>query len=521
MIRKIAVLALAVAVIFAAVLFFDSAGEIEFEEYIPVPLSVYVILCDYENAGAPLNSVRPREIGGEEFLFLPYWAREAAADGANIMHGSRIPTIFISTESGCLEFIHADRNNRERVEFLFVDENGFLFHEGAGDMNGRGNYTWLQPKRPYNFRLERGVYLPLFGLGEGRHWTLLANYMDETRVRNIVALNLARELGISHTSRIRPVDVFINGDYAGVFDLVERRSLNHAVNLFDLEAATFAANGLNLSGFPRGGVHAPEPGTVKYVDIPFNPEDISGGYLLEMQFPRRYMRQYSGFVTARGAPVNLRAPELASRAQMEYISGFFQALEDAVYSETGYNAAGVHFSRYLDMQSFALMYVFSEFIMDVDAANSSFFMYKDAGGEKIFAGPPWDFDFTLGALAAAFGEDFRDPTLWWVNRGYIDMNPENGPHLLAALYSHEIFREYALRIWREEAAPAIRVLVGLDEPTDDLRSINAYIQEIAASREMERIIWPLPTGRHFSYQSPYLQDFARARFLFLDSFWGE
>jgi hypothetical protein len=403
------------------------------------------------------------------------------------------------------------------VDFIFVDELGYIEHRGSGDMNGRGNQTWLQPKRPYNFRLASGVYLPLFGLGEGRHWTLLADYMDDLRVRNTVALNLAQAMGISHTPRVRPVDVFINGEYMGVYALTERRSINHAVHITDLQAETEAVNALPLSEYARRGVHEPVPGTIKYSDIPHNPADITRGYLLEIQLPRRYMLAYGGFVTNRGMAVNLNAPEFATRAQAEYIRDFFQQMEDAVYSATGYNALGRHFSEYLCVEGFAVKYIFQEFIMDVDTANTSFFMYKD--GDKLHPGPPWDFDFTLGALAEFFGEDLHNPRVWWANSGYINFNRDNYPHILHALYKHEIFREYVIRLWEAVAAPAIRGLVGL-EGHDGVRTIDCYIYEVTASRAMERIIWPLPTGRSFSVQVPNLAHFARARFMFLDGHWG-
>jgi hypothetical protein len=471
------------------------------------------------------NYILVKEIQGVNYLFLPYWAQEAETEGVVTLRGSQIPTIFITTESGCLAYIHEDMTHREGVEFIFVDEQGYVEHRGSGDMNGRGNQTWQQPKRPYNFRLEAGVYLPLFGLGEGRHWTLLANYMDDLRVRNIVALNLARELGISHTPQIRPVDIFINGEYMGVYDLVERRSINHSVHISDLQAETQAMNRESLSQLPRAGVHEPTPGTFKYIEIPNNPADISGGYLLEIQLPRRYMLAHSGFVTERGAVVNLNAPEFASRSQVGYIHGFFQQMEDAVYSETGYNTLGRHFGEYICIRSFAVKYIFQEFIMDVDTANTSFFMYKEKdtlGSGRLYPGPAWDMDFSLGTLMNFFDTDMHDPTVWWANAGYIDFNRENYPHLLNALYRHEIFREYVVDLWQSEIAPVIRVLVAFEQnDAINLRTIDCYINEIAASRSMERIIWPLQPNRSFSNQAFFsVSHFARARYVFLNGEWG-
>jgi len=473
------------------------------------------------------NYIIPLEIQGVYHMFLPHWANEPdiTAEETVLLQGSLIPTIFITTESGGLDYIHADQNNRERVEFIFVDENGYIEHRGGGDINGRGNYTWLQPKRPYNFRLASGVRLPLFGLGEGRHWTLLANYLDYTRVRNIAALNLARALNISHTPRLRPVDVFINGEYAGIYDLVERRSINHSVNITDLQEETAAVNDAPLSSFPRGGVHAPTPGTIKYYEIPNNPGDISGGYLLEIQFGRRYMREFSGFVTDRGMAVNILAPSAASREQVMYIRDFFQQIEDAVYSPSGYTADDVHFSELLCIRAFAMKYIFQEFILDADTGITSFFMYKEKcgmGSGRLYPGPAWDLDLTLGNFANTMEDGLRDPHIWWANDGHIDKDRDMPPHILNALYRHDIFRGTVHEMWANHAAPVIRVLVGLDEGTNEnLRCIDSYINEITDSRGMDMVRWPFPAGRSFSTQVTDITHFAYTRYLFLDKHWRD
>ena len=529
----------------------ESSGE-----NMPINFVVGDFITFHEEQGPPINAISLRYIEGIHYLFLPYWSigsdivpyftgahylallgDEEIRHGYPINHlqhgqelqfsmddisltvipliGSGIPTIFINTDSGSLEYIHEDQSNRENTTFLFVDGYGNLEFFGYGDMNGRGNWTWLQDKRPYNFRLSSGTNLPLFGLREGRHWTLLANYLDNTLIRNQVALNLAREVNMLHTSHLLPVDLFINNEYQGVYDLVERRNINHAVNISDMGAATAAVNSASLSSFPHMGVHAPEAGTFRYFDIPHDPSDITGDFMLELQLRSRYLNRPSGFVTNLGTPVVLISPAYATRKQIEYISTFFQRLEDAVYSEMGYNSYGNHFSYYLDVESFALMYILLEFTMEYDAGRTSFFVIKESnlvGSGKIYAAPPWDFDNTFGAR-----RDTSDPNVFFANGGRPSATNEDIPHILTALNMHESFREEVINLWRADFAPSVRVLIGYDNDNDTyiLESMQSSMDRILESAYMNRIIWPNP----ITYTTDLI-NIARDRYHFLESQWG-
>ena len=502
----------------------------------------------------PLNNVYLLGIQGVNYAFFPYWANNsniyavyrertytlAAGSVTNrgvinlfgytvvTVIGSEIPTVFIQTESTSLDFIHASRSNREDVHFLFVAADGSLEHFGGGDMNGRGNTTWNMPKRPYNFRLESGVSEPLFGMRPGRHWTLLANYIDNTAIRNRLALDLAKEIGISHTSHSLPVDLFINNKFVGLYDLVERRSINHAINVSDLEARTRAVNDRGLSNFEHLGVHRQgangiTANSIKYFDIPYNPEDITGGFVLEVELPNRYMSDPSGFVTSRYTIINLNAPEIASYEQVRFISNFFQGFEDAIHSENGYNDRGNHFSHYIDVHSFALFYLLHEFLMDVDTAQTSFFMYKEAisygGSGRLYAGPAWDFDRTLGLAAGFHDIDLRTPNVFWANQGLNRHRRVEYPHMFTQLWEHEYFVDIVLELWNSDFAPLIRVLIGheVSSNTIYLNSIEYYMAAVESSLYMDRIM-------HHGGQRAQVNNmlhFARARYAFLQYHWNE
>lgn len=139
------------------------------------------------------------------------------------------------------------------------------------------------------------------------------------------------------------------------------------------------------------------------VDVPNDPEDITGGYLLEMELPERYKDEISGFVTTGGQAVTMKCPECVSKAQIDYIADFYQKVEDALYSKDGYYTDGDGnrhpLSEYVDIESLARMYLIQEFSMNLDSGITSFYFYKDSyitGDGKLHAAPVWDFDVALG-----------------------------------------------------------------------------------------------------------------------------
>ena len=113
------------------------------------------------------------------------------------------------------------------------------------------------------------------------------------------------------------------------------------------------------------------------------------------QWNRYGYKAASGFVTSRGQAIAVDGPEYASKAQVEYIRSFVQDMEDAIYSDTGYNSKGRHYSEYLDVDSFVTAYLVQEISENIDATYSSFYLWKDSdltGDGKLHFSPAWDFD---------------------------------------------------------------------------------------------------------------------------------
>lgn len=370
------------------------------------------------------------------------------------MKGS-LPAVFINTDSGSLANVHSDKEYKDSGKILIVDEIGTVQYDGELDyLKGRGETTWNGEKKPYNIKLAKKA--DLFGMGDAKKWSLLANGADSSLIRNPLSYKMSQLLGNDTTSDTQLIDLYINGNYAGVYLLTEKVEIGkNRVDINDLEAATEKVNDKDLEKYPLAGDQDSEkPNTYQYVDIPNNPEDITGGYLMELEKSMRYPREASGFVSARNQFVVLKSPEYATKEQVEYIRGYYQEMEDALYSGTGYNSLGKYYTEYIDVDSFARTYIVQEFAENFDGCNSSFFIYKDIDG-KLTAGPAWDFDIGYAESPSLNTQlnnvtNKGDPNSLYIQHCYIQDVCPNHFSFLAQLFSHNDFQELVQKIWNEE-----------------------------------------------------------------------
>ncbi len=401
-----------------------------------------------------------------------------------VMKGSGIGSVYINTESGSLSSVHADKEYKEPGTILIVSDNGGVQYNGKLEyIKGRGNSTWNLEKKPYNIKLDEKT--DLFGMGKSKKWCLLANASDATMIRNELAYGLSRDIGVDTTSDTVQLNMYINGCYEGVYMLTEKVEVGkNRVDIFDLEGATEDINGKDLDSFAlKGSQNSRDWNKIKYADIPKNPENITGGYLLELEKIYRYVNEPSGFITKIGQPVVVKSPEYASKAQVEYINSYYQEFENALYSPTGYNSSGKHYSDYIDIESLARMYVMNEFGANFDGCSSSFYLYKDIGG-KLVAGPLWDYDLSFGTAMQNelinHVPNVADPNLLYIQTCFIGNHNESKNSLLAQAFFHSDFRDAVRKIWNGD-------IKGLIDAFKD--NIDLYSGYLSMSAAMNAVRW--------------------------------
>ncbi len=443
-----------------------------------------------------------------------------------VMRSANTPAMFISTSSGSLDYIHWRKGNWEPGALYMTGLDGSLIYDGQlTQVRGRGNSTFTLRKKPYQIKLEKGT--DLCSMGKSKTWVLLADFRDNSLLRNKATFSLAQAVGIAYTPLSTTVDLYINNDYMGAYLLCEKVEIGKTrVDIADLSKATQALNDAPLDSYERFGRNGYKAGVSKGYAIPNDPEDITGGYLLEMDYKMRYKNETSGFVTRQGQAVTIKEPKAASEKQVQYISSFFQGFEDAIRSSDGRDpATGKHYSEFVDMDSLVKKYLLEEILKNRDANRSSLYFYKPADGESqmAFMGPPWDYDVILGNHSAREGDRVALPV-------YFNVNNDSGEnfYVFPALYQHVDFREAVVAAYHRDFVPALRVLLGQKEDASGrLKSLQGYADDMWDCAAMNFVRWPVfnikarsvRTGADYQENIDFLVDFLEKRMVFLEEEW--
>ena len=151
------------------------------------------------------------------------------------MYSSDLPVLCLSTDSGTMEEIDADKENQEAGAAVFYDEKGEILYAGqAESIKGRGNSTWGLAKKPYQIKLCEKT--DLFGFGRAVGFNLLANGYDETRLRNQITLELAKKLEMNYVPQGQMIDLYINNCFWGNYYFTEKIQVGeNGVAIRDME----------------------------------------------------------------------------------------------------------------------------------------------------------------------------------------------------------------------------------------------------------------------------------------------
>ena len=443
-----------------------------------------------------------------------------------VMRSANVPAMFMTTESGSLDYILYRKGNAETGTLHMVDSGGEALYDGKlAQIKGRGNATFVYNKKPYQLKLDKGT--DLCGMGKAKTWILLAEHLDNSLLRNKVAFALASAVGMPYVSQSQTVDVYINHDYLGAYLLCEKVEIGDTrIDIDNLAKATEKVNDNALDSFARYGYNSYRLATQKGFKIPVEPEDITGGYLLEMDYKMRYDDEASGFVTRQGQAVVVKEPEAASQSQITYIAAFFQGFENAIRAADGKDAkTGKHYSEFVDMASLVRKYLLEEVLKNRDANRSSLYFYKPADSESAvaFAGPAWDYDASMGNFAKRKGDKGLQPQ-------YFAVNNDQGEsfYIFPKLYAQADFQEAVVAMFYADYVPALETLLGIRKAnTDTLKPIREYAAEIEACAAMNFTRWPVfnaksriaKTGATYQENIDYLCNFLQERLTWLQTQW--
>ena len=319
---------------------------------------------------------------------------------------SALPTVYVTSDSGYYDISKSGYSSavlKVNPTDAFPDTS----YDGKIGIKLRGNSTAYAWKRPFKIKLDEKC--DLFGMGANKHWCLLANHYDRTNLRNKVSYDFSMDLGLEGCSS-EMVNLVYNGDYMGLYQLTEAIRVGETrVNIFDWEelaedAAEAIAKKEDLSKKDRNtleegmtrdlswittGVYK-EYNVRDYFD--FGEPDITGGYLIEDD---AYYDEATKFTTKNDMKLMLKKPEFlaSNKEMMSWLTAYVQNAEDAVYAPNRLSGEGLHYSDYMDVDSFVDFWVVNSLYKNVELLFKSCYLYKPVGG-KLTWGPVWDMDWT-------------------------------------------------------------------------------------------------------------------------------
>lgn len=407
------------------------------------------------------------------------------------MQGKNAGAVFVTTKSGTLENILRDKEYKEKGSITIADADGNLAYQGALDyIKGRGNGSWYSSKKPFNIKLQNKT--DLFGMGKAKKYSLLSQEQDATLLRNKISYDLAKAAKMTYSPDSEFVDLWIDGEYYGLYLLTDRIDVSKgSVRIDDLEEEMEWLNEEELSAYETVTSGNPHQ---KYSVIPNDPEDITGGYLFEVdQF---YYKQKEAYVqTELIKSVTMKCPEYLSKAQLEYVQKYLNYLEERITEKDG-----TAYEECIDTESWAKMGVLQELLGNEDFMGSSQYFYKERDKDgvyaKLYAGPVWDMDNTLGngSHACADNQLLLPQSSWF---GALCEKPE--------------FYEEVRSCYKEIFQPLAKEL--LDE------KLAEYEKEIAAGWTMNAKRWGQTAEQSEVMQE--LRAHLQARKDLLDRFWSE
>ena len=445
-----------------------------------------------------------------------------------ILRGSKIPAMFFTMTSEDFSRInmgtHLDIKNG--ASLVMVSGNGEMnAAEQVPSFKTHGNSTFFAQKRAYQFQMEHKVALD--GMEKNKKWILLANWFDLSLIRNQMTFDLCREVGLTSTPDGKPVDLYINHMYKGTYLLTEKIQLKKGrLEITDLEETLEELNGRKVYDKAKIKKSSRVGKGIRYFDLPEEPDDVTGGYLLEIEKALQYtqMTDEAGFLTDQSMPVVVKEPTHAGRACVIYIAGLVNDFHNAVLAKDGISpATGKYYADFIDMDSFALKVIVDEFCASYDVRASSQFMYKDADSvdSRLHAGPGWDYDLSYGNK----DDGMHNP----LKLDYVYNRSSSETYLFHWLLTHDDFRAATRKLYEEVFVPAAEVLAGRRMPAkgSPLKSVAAYQSAIRESAKMNFSRWTdrgvpdiwAESGQTFESSGAFIRDWVDQRLDLMTKQW--
>lgn len=311
-----------------------------------------------------------------------------------------LPVYAQSFTSSNLPIVTINTNGQEVVDDPKIEADMSIINNGDGQRNNitdpaneytgkvgieyRGQSSQMFPMKSYGFELRdnngNSINQSLFGLPSESDWILYAPYNEKTLMHNFLAYTLSRELG-HWASNCRYVELVVNGEYRGIYILMEKIKKN------DGRVKVSKISKTDISG-----------------------DKLTGGYIFSIDkeadgWFSQYRAGVGGTAAVQFSYVYPKISNIVPR-QQDYIKSYVDSFENALYS-SNFQDASEGWRKFADEVSFIDYFIVNEVSRNVDGYRLSSYFYKDKNSinRKIVAGPVWDYDLAFKNADYCSGSD--------------------------------------------------------------------------------------------------------------------
>jgi len=344
------------------------------------------------------------------------FAAAAIITGCSIdYHNGGLPVVSITTE----KIIRPDVKRPGQFS-LSIDGKKLVSSAIGIEYRGSTSYR-MSDKKSYGFELQNengdSRAKALLGMPAESDWILMGHVFrttgdnefyawDPTLMHHYIGYELSRDIGM-YASRCRYVELEVNGEYQGVYVLMEKlKSDALRIDVADPGKSGKALTGGYILKIDKTASYAPSGRELSYYDgnwgddasytsyISFRSDfDISGTPIeseLEPFRPPYHDQQYRETYFLYEHP----KPREITTEQRNYISNYIYSFEHALANED-FNGMDREYLDYIDLESFVDGFLLNELAGNIDAYRISTFLHKPQG-EKLHFGPIWDLNIGYG-----------------------------------------------------------------------------------------------------------------------------
>jgi hypothetical protein len=376
---------------------------------------------------------------------LEFYGYQGEGNDSQLYQLTNLPTVIVNTENA--KDITDKKNYITSNVYIVSDGGKTLLSTSGTGIKGRGNASWNFPKKPYKIHFA-DKQSPLGAPAHDRKWTLINNYGDKTLMRNILAFEVSRRIGMAYTPFCAPVDLIVNGEYEGCYQLCDQ------------------------------------------VEVGANRVPAKNGYLIEIDAYNTSEDVY--FSSNQGMPITVHYPDSdeITANQRQFIQSFFNQAESALFSVNFTNSTN-GYRKYIDVDSFLKNFIVGEFCGNTDTYWSMYMYKMDAADGVLYTGPSWDYDLS-------FENDGRTYPINNIN-DYIYCSKGSVPTWAV--------ENMVTRIVKEDKSAKARLAQIWDQKKGSLADLNNYVDQTAAlldeSQQLNFKRWPIMN--EWVHQNPRIE----------------